>query len=102
MKKGFDWGAYLAAFHAATPGITEEVLSRTLSGGHTSYRWLACAVSPRAQVVVDLACGSGAMGRELALADRTVLGVDLAELEELHRVLTRINSAALAAGALDN
>lgn len=30
------------------------------------------------------------------------LGVDLAELEELHRVLTRINSAALAAGALDN
>jgi MarR family transcriptional regulator, organic hydroperoxide resistance regulator len=29
------------------------------------------------------------------------LGVDMAELEELHRVLTRINSAALAAGALD-
>ncbi|WP_078310429.1 MULTISPECIES: MarR family transcriptional regulator [unclassified Mycobacterium] len=29
------------------------------------------------------------------------LGVDLAELEHLHAVLTRINSAALAAGALD-
>jgi DNA-binding MarR family transcriptional regulator len=29
------------------------------------------------------------------------LGVDLAELEELRRVLTRINSAAVAAGALD-
>jgi DNA-binding MarR family transcriptional regulator len=28
------------------------------------------------------------------------LGVDLPELEELHRVLTNINSAALAAGAL--
>lgn len=28
------------------------------------------------------------------------LGVDMAELEELHRVLTRINSAALAADAL--
>ncbi|KAA0024558.1 MarR family winged helix-turn-helix transcriptional regulator [Antrihabitans cavernicola] len=28
------------------------------------------------------------------------LGVDIAELEELHRVLTRINRAALAAGAL--
>ncbi|MHC9295408.1 MarR family winged helix-turn-helix transcriptional regulator [Mycobacterium sp. LTG2003] len=28
------------------------------------------------------------------------LGVDMAELEELHRVLTRINSAALAANAL--
>jgi len=29
------------------------------------------------------------------------LGVELPELEELHRVLTRINVAALAAGALD-
>lgn len=28
------------------------------------------------------------------------LGVDMTELEELHRVLTRINTAALAAGAL--
>ena len=28
------------------------------------------------------------------------LGVDLAELENLHRVLTRINAAAVAAGAL--
>jgi MarR family transcriptional regulator, organic hydroperoxide resistance regulator len=30
------------------------------------------------------------------------LGVELAELEELHAVLTRINVAALAAGALDS
>jgi MarR family transcriptional regulator, organic hydroperoxide resistance regulator len=29
------------------------------------------------------------------------LGVDLAELDELRRRLTRINSAALAGGALD-
>jgi MarR family transcriptional regulator, organic hydroperoxide resistance regulator len=29
------------------------------------------------------------------------LGVDMSELEDLHRVLTRINAAALAAGALD-
>jgi DNA-binding MarR family transcriptional regulator len=29
------------------------------------------------------------------------LGVELAELDELRRVLTRINSAAIAAGALD-
>jgi DNA-binding MarR family transcriptional regulator len=29
------------------------------------------------------------------------LGVQLAELENLHEVLTRINTAALAAGALD-
>lgn len=81
MKKGFDWGAYLAAFHAASPGITEQVLSRTLSGGHTSYRWLARAVSPKASFVVDLACGSGAMARELASDGRVVLGLDLAESE---------------------
>ena len=30
------------------------------------------------------------------------LGVELAELENLHRVLTRINAAALAAGALQS
>jgi DNA-binding MarR family transcriptional regulator len=30
------------------------------------------------------------------------LGVDLAELENLHRVLTKLNTAALAAGALDS
>ena len=29
------------------------------------------------------------------------LGVDLAELEELRRLLTRVNTAAIAAGALD-
>ncbi|SHW40299.1 MarR family transcriptional regulator [Mycobacteroides abscessus subsp. abscessus] len=29
------------------------------------------------------------------------LGVSLAELENLHKVLTRVNTAALAAGALD-
>ncbi len=29
------------------------------------------------------------------------LGVDMTELEELHRALTRVNAAALAAGALD-
>lgn len=81
MKKGFDWQAYLKAFHAASPGITEEVLSRTLAGGHTPYRWLARAVSPKASLVVDLACGSGAMSRELAREGRTVLGLDLAEPE---------------------
>ncbi|NLE18873.1 MAG: class I SAM-dependent methyltransferase [Propioniciclava sp.] len=100
MKKGFDWGAYLAAFHAARPGITEEVLSRTLSGGHTSYRWLARAVSPRAQVVVDLACGSGAMGRELSQDGRTVLGVDLAE-SELRLADERGDGPFICADALD-
>ena len=30
------------------------------------------------------------------------LGVDLAELEHLHEVLTKINAAALTAGVLDS
>lgn len=40
--------------------------------------------------------------RALSVPDAVVarLGVDLAELEELHRVLSSINAAALAAGAL--
>ncbi|MFT3876892.1 MAG: class I SAM-dependent methyltransferase [Propioniciclava sp.] len=81
MRGEFDWEGYLAAFHQNRPGITESVLSRTLSGGHTPYRWLGRAVSPRASLVIDLACGSGAMTRELARPGRTVLGVDLAESE---------------------
>ncbi len=41
--------------------------------------------------------------RALAIPPAVVarLGVDLAELDELRRVLTRVNSAALAAGALN-
>lgn len=40
--------------------------------------------------------------RALAIPPTVVsrLGVDLAELEELHRVLTRVNTAALSAGDL--
>ncbi|MGV0743894.1 MarR family winged helix-turn-helix transcriptional regulator [Mycolicibacterium sp. XJ870] len=51
----------------------------------------------------------GLTERGIALRDRALdipqavvarLGVDMAELEELHRVLTRINAAALAANSL--
>jgi len=47
--------------------------------------------------------GRALRDRALAIPPAVVarLGVDLAELEELRRVLTRVNSAALAAGALD-
>ena len=67
-----DWDAYLSAFHAERPGVAEEALSRALNGAHTPYRWLARA---------DLACGAGAMTRELERAGRTVVGIDLAEAE---------------------
>jgi DNA-binding MarR family transcriptional regulator len=47
--------------------------------------------------------GRALRDRALAIPPAVVarLGVEMAELEELRRVLTRINSAALAAGALD-
>ena len=46
--------------------------------------------------------GRALRDRALAIPPAVVarLGVDIAELDELRRVLTRINSAALAAGAL--
>ncbi len=78
---GVDWRSYLSDFHRDRAGVTEAVLSRALSVDHTPYRWLARAVSADAAIVVDLACGSGPMSRELAQDGRTVIGVDLSEHE---------------------
>ncbi len=80
---GRDWSAYLDAFHAERPGVAEAALSRAFNGSHTPYRWLARAVSATATTVLDLACGAGAMSRELMTRGRTVIGLDLsaAELE---------------------
>ena len=76
-----NWRAYLAEFHRERAGIAEAVLSRALAGDHSPYRWLARAVSATAGTVVDLACGSGPMSRELAQPGRTVIGLDLSEHE---------------------
>ncbi len=76
-----NWRKYLNDFHRDRAGITEAVLSRAMSVDHTPYRWLARAVSANAGIVVDLACGSGPMSRELAQPGRTVIGLDLSEHE---------------------
>jgi SAM-dependent methyltransferase len=76
-----NWRRYLADFHRERAGIIEAVLSRSLGGDHSPYRWLARAVSASADIVVDLACGSGPMSRELARPGRTVVGLDLSEHE---------------------
>src|SRR4051812_41043485 len=78
---GVDWRRYLAEFHRERAGVIEEVLSRARSGDRSPYRWLARAVSADACTVLDLACGSGAMSRELGLPGRTVMGLDLSEHE---------------------
>lgn len=76
-----NWRQYLADFHRDRAGIVEEVLSRAVAGDHTPYRWLARAVGGRAGVVLDLACGSGPVSRELAAPGRTVVGLDLSAEE---------------------
>jgi ubiquinone/menaquinone biosynthesis C-methylase UbiE len=80
-EEELNWKQYLADFHRERPGVAEAVLSRALSGDHTPYRWLARAVSPDVTTVLDLACGSGPMSRELAQPGRTVVGLDLSEHE---------------------
>ena len=53
-----DWDGYLAGFHAANPGITEDVLARcTGPHGVTPYEWLVDGVDPDARTL-DVACGS--------------------------------------------
>lgn len=71
-----DWYALLAAAHQARTGVGESVLQQATAGQHTPYRWLARAVSTQATQVLDIACGSGAMSRQLARPGRTVIGVD--------------------------
>jgi SAM-dependent methyltransferase len=72
-----DWRRYLADFHRDRAGVVESVLSRSMGGDHSPYRWLARAVSADARLVLDLACGSGPMSRELDQPGRLIVGVDL-------------------------
>ncbi|MDN5760873.1 MAG: class I SAM-dependent methyltransferase [Microlunatus sp.] len=76
-----DWPEYLAKFHRDRAGIVESVLSRAVGGDHTPYRWLARAVGGPATTVLDLACGSGPMSRQLAGPGRTVIGLDISAAE---------------------
>jgi len=80
-----DWHTYLTGFHARSPGVTEDVLTRADDGGQTPYDWLARAIPPDVSRVLDVGCGSGVMARVLAQAvpgRRTeVVGVDLSQAE---------------------
>ncbi|HET9871467.1 MAG TPA: class I SAM-dependent methyltransferase [Propionibacteriaceae bacterium] len=80
-EEEINWKEYLATFHRERPGVAEAVLSQAMAGDHTPYRWLARAVSPDVTTVLDVACGSGPMSRELAQPGRTVIGIDISEHE---------------------
>ena len=81
MSDAFDWSTYLSIFHESRAGVAEDILSRAYSGPSTPYRWLARAVSRRADTVLDIASGAGAMSRELAREGRTIVGVDMSVAE---------------------
>ncbi|HEX8508410.1 MAG TPA: methyltransferase domain-containing protein [Propionibacteriaceae bacterium] len=76
-----SWRQYVTDFHRDRSGVAEAVLSRSLAGDHSPYRWLARAVSADATVVLDVASGSGPMSRELARSDRMIVGLDLSAEE---------------------
>jgi DNA-binding MarR family transcriptional regulator len=61
------------------------------------------AADERSTDVVLTPAGTALRNRAVEIPPAVVarLGVDLAELDELRRVLTRVNSAAIAAGALE-
>jgi len=81
------WDRYLAEYHDANPGITEDVLAGARDAeGRSPYDWLVETVPLGASTVVDLACGSGPVGRRLPSA--RVVGVDRSEAE-----LTRARAA---------
>lgn len=80
------WSRYLQAFHAARPGITEDVLATTTDGRVDPYAWLVKAL-PREGPVLDVACGSGPMSRAIG-ADRCV-GIDRSP-EELCRAIAGV------------
>lgn len=78
MSDAPAWRDFLSRFHRDRTGVIEAVLSRAYSGeqSHSPYRWLARAVSSTSELVLDLACGSGPMSRELRQEGRTVVGLD--------------------------
>lgn len=78
MSDADAWRDYLAQFHRDRSGVIESVLARSYSDdhSHSPYRWLARAVSAGSNLVLDLACGSGPMSRELRQDGRTVIGLD--------------------------
>src|SRR4051794_28274487 len=71
-----DWADYVAGYHEANPGITEDALAVARdAGGGSIYQWLAKAVPAGTSPVVDLCCGSAPVARLLG-AGRSIVGID--------------------------
>jgi SAM-dependent methyltransferase len=102
MPEGWDdsvaapWDDYVAEYHDANPGITEDLLARARDdAGRSPYDWVVEALPARASPVVDLACGSGPLARTLGTT--RVVGVDRSagELARAPGVRVRADATAL-------
>lgn len=82
-----SWSGYVARYHEAHAGITEDLLASARDvTGRSPYDWLAEAV-PSGAAVVDLACGSAPVVRRLG--GRRAVGLDRSAAE-----LTRARQAS--------
>jgi MarR family transcriptional regulator, organic hydroperoxide resistance regulator len=91
----------IAAALQLDPATLSPMLKRLDALGFVTRR--RSVADERSTHVVLTDRGTALRRRALEIPPAVVerLGVGLAELDELRRVLTRVNSAALAAGALD-
>lgn len=95
MNRRVDWTRYLADFHQARPGITEDVLERCSdSRGQNPYHWLVDGIDPTARVL-DLACGSAPTR---PLLGTIWIGIDRS-LAELHRAVASHEAEVVRADA---
>jgi SAM-dependent methyltransferase len=74
------WVRYIASYHQAHPGITEQALDHARHPDYGSaYEWLALAVPRPTGDVLDLACGSCPI--QPLLDPRQYLGIDTSAAE---------------------
>ena len=89
------WEDYVAEYHDANPGITEDVLGCARdSTGRSPYDWVVEALPAGASTVVDLACGSCPIAG--SLAGLRVVGVDQSAGELRRGSGLRVRARALA------
>lgn len=84
MRAAAEWEAYVHAFHADHPGITEQAFRHAADPeAGTPYAWLVHALDRPLGRVLDVACGNAALLPWLEDYD-AYLGVDTSE-DELAR-----------------
>ncbi|MBQ1095344.1 methyltransferase domain-containing protein [Streptomyces sp. b94] len=76
------WRRFIAAYHQAHPGITEQLFALADT---SPYAWLAEPLRGIEGTVLDLACGSAPTRQELPDADWVGIDLSAAELAEAAR-----------------